>query len=231
FASKFEVDPWKMEIGGLCSKPQTLDLDDIFAIPHEERLYHFRCVERWAMNVPWSGFPLKTLIDRADPKPSAKYVRFETVLRKDQMPGVEEAHWYPWPYHEALRIDEARNELAFMATGVYGEPLLRQHGSPIRVLAPWKYGYKNPKSIVKIDFVEEEPKTFWQIQAHEYGFLSNVNPFIPHPRWSQAHSYWLHNRDVFETPMYNGYDSYVADLYADEPRELQKPLTQGQVAR
>ena len=231
FTEKFEVEPWKIEIAGLCNKPGTLDLDDLFAFPHEERYYHFRCVERWAMNVPWSGFPLRTLIDRAEPKPEAKYVRFETVVREAQMPGVKEAHWYPWPYHEALRLDEARNELAMVVTGVYGEPLLKQHGAPVRIIVPWKYGYKNPKSIVKIEFVASEPKTFWQIQPHEYGFLSNVNPHIPHPRWSQAYSYWLHSRDSFRTQLFNGYEAYVADLYPDEPRTDQKPLGPGQIAR
>jgi sulfoxide reductase catalytic subunit YedY len=231
FVEKFEVDPWKIEVGGLCNKPMTLDLDALFAFPHEERLYHFRCVERWAMNVPWSGFPLRSLIDKAEPKPEAKYVRFETVQRPEQMPGIEEAHWYPWPYHEALRIDEARNELAMMVTGVYGEPLLKQHGAPVRIIVPWKYGYKSPKSIVKIEFVAEEPSTFWQVQPHEYGFLSNVNPFIPHPRWSQSQSYWLHNREMFSTPLFNGYEQYVAELYPDEPRTAQRPLRSGQIAR
>ena len=183
------------------------------------------------MNVPWSGFPLRLLIDKVEPKPEAKYVRFETAKLPDQMPGIQEAHWYEWPYDEALRIDEARHDLAFMATGVYGEPLLKQHGAPVRVAVPWKYGYKNPKSIVKIELVAEEPSTFWQIQAHEYGFISNVNPNIPHPRWSQRHSYWLHNQVPFLTPMFNGYEEFVAELYPDEPRTPQEPLRPGQIAR
>ena len=227
----FEVEPWKLEIAGECNKPMTLDLDDLFGFAHEERLYHFRCVERWAMNVPWSGFPLRKLIEKAEPKSSAKYVTFTTVLRKDQMPGVREADYYPWPYFEGLRIEEATNELAFAVTGVYGEPLLRQHGSPIRIAVPWKYGYKNPKSIVRIELTKKEPKVFWQIQPHEYGFLSNVNPYIPHPRWSQAESYWLGSSQRFETPIFNGYSEYVAGLYPDEPKTLQRALRQGQVAR
>ncbi len=231
FAGDFVVEPWKVEVTGLCNKPMTLDLDDIFAFAHEERLYHFRCVERWAMNVPWSGFPLRTLIDKAEPRPNARFVRFETANRPEQMPGMREADYYPWPYFEALRIDEARNELAMVVTGVYGEPLLKQHGAPIRIIVPWKYGYKNPKSIVKIEFVEEQPKTFWQMQPHEYGFLSNINPFIPHPRWSQAQSYWLQDQSPFPTQIFNGYEKYVAELYPDEPRTPQQPLVPGQVAR
>ncbi len=227
----FEVTPWKVEITGECNKPQTLDLDALFAFEQEERLYHFRCVERWAMNVPWTGFPLRKLIEKAEPTSKAKYVRFDTAKVDSQMPGIKEAHWYPWPYHEALRIDEATNELAMVVTGIYGEPLLKQHGAPVRIIVPWKYGYKNPKSIVKIEFVEKEPKCFWQIQPHEYGFISNINPNIPHPRWSQKVSYWLHNRGQFATQIFNGYGEYVAGLYPDEPKTLQKALTQGQIAR
>jgi sulfoxide reductase catalytic subunit YedY len=147
------------------------------------------------------------------------------------MPGIREAHWYPWPYFEGLRIDEAMNDLAFVATGVYGAPLPKQHGAPVRIAVPWKYGYKNPKSIVRIELVRDEPKTFWQIQPHEYGFLSNVNPFIPHPRWGQDVSYWLESQEGFPTQIFNGYAEQVAHLYPDEPRTLQKPLQQGQVAR
>ena len=227
----FEVAPWKVEVTGECEKPMTFDLDDLLAFEQEERIYHFRCVERWAMNVPWTGFPIKKLLDKVEPKASAKFVKFETALVKDQMPGVREADYYPWPYEEALRMDEAMNELALLATGIYGEPLLKQHGAPVRVVVPWKYGYKNPKSIVKIELLRKEPKTFWQIQPHEYGFLSNVNPYIPHPRWSQATSYWLDNQAPFKTPIFNGYEDYVAALYPDEPKELQKALRPGQKAR
>jgi sulfoxide reductase catalytic subunit YedY len=230
-AGDYVVEPWKIEIEGECNKPRTIDLDGLLSFDHEERIYHFRCVERWAMNVPWTGFPLKKLLESVEPKSSAKFVRFESAVIRNQMPGVREADWYPWPYHEGLRIDEAMNDLAFVVTGVYGEPLLKQHGAPVRIAVPWKYGYKNPKAIVKIELVEKEPRTFWQIQPHEYGFLSNVNPFIPHPRWSQAESYWLDSRDGFPTPLFNGYERYVAELYPDEPRELQKPLRPGQTAR
>lgn len=231
YAEDFEVEPWKVEVTGDVNNRMTLDLDDIFAFDHEERVYHFRCVERWAMNVPWSGFPLSKLIEKADPKSSAKYVRFISAEKPKQMPGIQKASHYPWPYHEALRMDEAMNELALVVTGVYGEPLLKQHGAPLRIIVPWKYGYKNPKSIVRIEFLREEPKTFWQIQPHEYGFLSNVNPNIPHPRWSQQQSYWLGNDQRFDTPIFNGYGKYVAELYPDEPRTPQRPLRPGEIAR
>ena len=231
FCGDFEVEPWKVEITGECNNPMTLDLDDLFAFDHEERVYHFRCVERWAMNVPWSGFPLSRLIERAEPNDRARYVKFTTAEVPDQMPGLDSTPWYPWPYEEGLRIDEATNELAMVVTGVYGEPLLRQHGSPVRIIVPWKYGYKSPKSIVKIEFVRDEPRTFWQVQAHEYGFLSNINPNIPHPRWAQNVSYWLDTEETFETPIFNGYDHYVGELYPDEPRTPQRPLQAGQIAR
>jgi sulfoxide reductase catalytic subunit YedY len=231
YAEAYEVEPWKIEIKGECHKPTTLDLDDLLSFEQEERVYHFRCVERWAMNVPWTGFPLHKLLERVEPKDSAKYVRFESAAKSDEMPGIREADYYPWPYHEALRMDEAMNELAMVVTGVYGKPLLKQHGAPVRIIVPWKYGYKNPKAIVKIELVSSEPTTFWEIQPHEYGFISNINPFIPHPRWSQAQSYWLDDQEPFPTPIFNGYGSYVAELYPDEPRTPQKPLVPGQKAR
>ena len=229
---KFKVVPWKVEITGECNNPMTLDLDDLFKFEHEERLYHFRCVERWAMNVPWSGFPLRKLIEKADPKGSARFVRFTTVNRPKEMPGMSRSAHYPWPYVEALRLDEAMNELAMAVTGVYGKPLPIQHGAPIRIIVPWKYGYKNPKSVVKIEFLRNQPKTFWMIQPHEYGFLSNVNPNIPHPRWSQERSTFLQREgEWFPTPIFNGYEAYVAGLYPDEPRTPQAPLRQGSIAR
>ena len=228
---KFQVEPWKVEVSGECERPQTFDLDDLFAFEHEERLYHFRCVERWAMNVPWSGFPLSKLLEKVQPTSSARFVRFSSAFKPSQMPGLKKAPFYPWPYHEALRMDEAMNELTLLATGVYGSPLLKQHGSPVRLLAPWKYGYKSPKSITKIELLTKQPGTFWQVQPHEYGFISNVNPYIPHPRWSQAISYWLDTEERFVTPIFNGYGKYVAQLYTDEPRTLQRPLRKGQTAR
>ncbi len=230
--TKFVVDPWSIEIVGACRKPMTLDLDALFKFPHEERLYHFRCVERWAMNVPWSGFALRKLLEKVEPTSDAKFVRFVCANRPEQMPGVRRRSDYPWPYQEGLRMDEAMNDLALVATGVYGQPLLKQHGAPVRIIVPWKYGYKSPKSIVKIELLPAQPRTFWQIQPHEYGFLSNVNPNIPHPRWSQRRSYWIDRRDEqFDTPIYNGYGKYVADLYPDESTTPQAPLRPGQTAR
>lgn len=228
----FEVVPWKVEVKGAINNPMTLDLDDIFKFPHEERLYHFRCVERWAMNIPWTGFPLAALIKKADPKNNARYIRFTTAKKPSQMPGMKKAAYYDWPYVEALSIEEAMNPLAMVVTGVYGKPLPIQHGAPLRIIVPWKYGYKNPKSVVKIEFLTKRPDTFWMIQPHEYGFISNVNPYIPHPRWSQSRSYWLgEDRSWFPTKIFNGYETYVKDLYPDEPRTLQAPLRPGQTAR
>lgn len=231
YTDEFTVDPWKVEITGACRKPATVDLDDLNAMELEERLYHFRCVERWAMNVPWIGFPLAKLLERVEPTPEAKFVRFVSAERPKQMPGLRSD--FQWPYHEALRIDEAMNELALVATGVYGEPLLKQHGAPVRIVVPWKYGYKNPKSIVRIELIPEQPLTFWSRPpyTHEYGFLSNVNPNIPHPRWSQAESYWLDSREKFDTPLFNGYGRYVAGLYRDEPTTPQRALRAGGTAR
>ncbi len=229
----FDIEPWSLEVSGACNRPVTLSLDDLDGFEHEQRLYHFRCVERWAMNVPWVGFPLRVLLERVQPASNAKYVRFVTANRPEQMPGLRQSRdGFPWPYHEALRLDEALHDLTFVVTGVYGEPLPKQHGAPVRLIVPWKYGYKSPKSIVSIELLETQPPTFWSAaQPHEYGFLSNVNPNIPHPRWSQARSYWLHDREWFETPIFNGYDRYVRDLYPDEPREPQEPLRAGQIAR
>lgn len=229
----FVVDPWAIQITGECNKPTTLDLDALFKFEHEERLYHFRCVERWAMNIPWSGFPLRKLLESVEPNSNAKYVRFVTANLPGQMPGMRSRPDNPWPYQEALRIDEAMNDLAMVVTGAYGEPLLKQHGAPVRIIVPWKYGYKNPKSIVKIELLKEKPPTFWaKLAPEEYGFLSNINPNIPHPRWSQARSYWIDQRGKwFATPIFNGYGKYVADLYPDEPKTMQKPLVAGQLAR
>ena len=233
-AGDFEVEPWTVEVTGACSKPAKLGLDDLFKFEHEERLYHFRCVERWAMNVPWSGFPLRKLLEKVEPTGDAKFVRFVSAYRPEQMEAARTSPGYPWPYHEGLRMDEAMNELTLVVTGVYGRPLLKQHGAPVRIIVPWKYGYKSPKSIVRIELVREQPPTFWSIPSyrHEYGFLSNVNPNIPHPRWSQSVSHWVDRpRKRFATPIFNGYDRYVAHLYPDAPRTAQAPLKRGQVAR
>lgn len=223
--------PWEVEVTGACNKPRTFDLDDLLAFPQEERIYHFRCVERWAMNVPWTGFPLADLISAAEPTSEARFVAFTSLNRPGEMPGLASSNWYPWPYHEGLRMDEAMHPLAFVVTGVYGEPLVRQHGAPIRLALPWKYGYKGPKAVVKVELTRRQPPFFWEMQRHEYGFLSNINPNIPHPRWSQEQSFWLDNEDRFPTPMFNGYEEQVAGLYPDEPRTPQRPLRMGQTAR
>lgn len=234
-AGDYQPVPWEVEVGGECEKPRTFDLDDLLGFPHEERIYHFRCVERWAMNVPWTGFSLSHLIEAVEPKPSARFVAFTSLERREEMPGLASSNWYPWPYHEGLRLDEAMHPLAFVVTGVYGEPLVRQHGAPVRLAIPWKYGYKGPKAVVKVELTTRQPPFFWGMQKHEYGFLSNVNPNIPHPRWSQAESYWIENirppSDPFPTPLFNGYAEQVASLYPDEPMEPQRPLRKGQTAR
>ncbi len=212
-AQGYKVDPWKVEVGGLVQQPRTLDLDDFFTrFPLEERLYRFRCVERWAMQVPWTGFPLHRLIDYLEPLSSAKYVAFHTFLDRS-LPGVGNGPWYPWPYTEGLRLDEARHELAFVAVGIYGHGLPMQHGAPWRVIVPWKYGYKSPKSVMRIEFTAEQPSTFWNdFQPSEYGFYSNIDPGKPHPRWSQALETDIGTGHRRDTRLYNGYDE-VASLY------------------
>ncbi len=205
---------WTIEVGGLVGKPLTLGLDDLFKIaPFEERLYRFRCVERWAMQVPWTGYPLRALIDRAEPLGSARYVRFVSIEDRERLPGQREQPWYPWPYFEGLRLNEARHDLAFVVLGSYGHALPMQHGAPVRLAIPWKYGYKGPKSIVRIELTAREPRTFWnQLQPREYGFYSNIDPGKPHPRWSQAEETDIGTGEKRPTLLYNGYDQ-VAGLY------------------
>ncbi|MEM7349342.1 MAG: protein-methionine-sulfoxide reductase catalytic subunit MsrP [Acidobacteriota bacterium] len=214
-AQDYSVEPWKVQVKGQVKQPKTLDLDDIFGrFPLEERLYRFRCVERWAMQVPWTGFPLKTLIDSLDPLPSAKWVRFVTVLDKKGLPGQKTQKWYPWPYYEALRMDEAMNDLAFVVVGSYGHALPMQHGAPWRLACPWKYGYKSPKSIVEIEFTKRRPGTFWNdLQPSEYGFFSNVEPHKPHPRWSQRVETDIGTEETRNTELYNGYAEQVGSMY------------------
>jgi sulfoxide reductase catalytic subunit YedY len=213
---KFVTAPWPIQVGGLVEKPMTLDameLVEMFGM--EERVYRMRCVEAWAMIVPWTGFQFSRLLEKVVPKPEAKFVRFETFNRPDQSPGMAEAPRYPWPYFEGLRIDEAMNPLTLVVAGIYGKPLPKQHGAPIRMVVPWKYGYKSIKSVVKIEFVAKQPKTFWEtLQPEEYPFESNVNPDVPHPRWSQATERIIDTGDRVKTQLYNGYGKYVAQLYA-----------------
>lgn len=213
---RFTTAPWPLEIGGLVEKPLTLDAAELIAQQTlEERVYRFRCVEAWAMIVPWTGFPFAKLAERVKPKPGAKYVRFVTALKPDEMPGISRAPDYPWPYFEGLRLDEALHPLTLVATGIYGKPLAKQFGPPLRLVVPWKYGYKSIKSLVKIEFVERQPKTFWEtLQPHEYPFESNVDPGVPHPRWSQATERMIDTGDRVRTRKYNGYEEAVAGLYA-----------------
>ncbi len=214
-AQNLTVRPWTIEIAGLVEKPLTFDIDVLLKkMPSEERLYRFRCVERWAMAVPWTGFPMSALLDRVRLLSSAKYVRFVSFLRPQEAVGQKKALQYPWPYYEGLTIEEAANELCFVATGLYGHDLPKQHGAPLRMVVPWKYGYKGAKSIVRIEFTDKQPPTFWNdLQPKEYGFYSNVNPNKPHPRWPQTTETMIGTRKVYKTQLYNGYSQYVAHLY------------------
>lgn len=211
----FVTDPWAIKVKGQVNKPRKLDLNELLKkMPLEERLYRFRCVETWSMAVPWTGFPLAELVKLVDPKPKAKFVRFVTASRPRQMPGMRMESEYQWPYHEALRLDEAMNPLTLIATGIYGKPLPKQNGAPVRLIVPWKYGYKSIKSIVAIEFLSRQPGTFWNDQQpDEYGFYSNVDPSKPHPHWSQATERLLPNMAPRPTLMYNGYQKWVAGMY------------------
>ncbi|MSU63475.1 MAG: protein-methionine-sulfoxide reductase catalytic subunit MsrP [Pedosphaera sp.] len=214
---KFVTSPWPIEIKGLVDKPMTVDAAELVSMfDLEERVYRFRCVEAWAMIVPWTGFPLSKLIEKASPKAEAKFVRFETFNRPDQAPGMARTlNSYPWPYFEGLRMDEALHPLTMVVTGIYGKPLPKQHGAPIRIIVPWKYGYKSIKSIVKMEFIDKQPKIFWEaLQPAEYPFESNVDPSLPHPRWSQATERLIDSGDRVKTLPYNGYGDDVAKLYA-----------------
>jgi sulfoxide reductase catalytic subunit YedY len=219
-AQKLPLRPWTIELAGLLEQPRIVDIDALLkAMPLEERLYRHRCVEAWSMAVPWTGFPLKALLDYARPLGSAKYVVMQTFLMPEVASGQKQ-FWYPWPYTEGLAIDEAANELAFMATGVYGKPLPKQFGAPLRLAAPWKYGFKSVKSIVRIEFAAQRPTSFWEeIAPAEYGFWANVNPEVPHPRWSQAEEEVLGEGRKVATQLYNGYGEQVAHLYKERQTE------------
>ena len=212
-ATDFPTSPWQVEVGGMVNNPQTFDMDDLRAFEQEERIYRLRCVEAWSMVIPWMGFPLSKLLEAVEPTADAKYVRFETVLDPDNMPGQQSA-WFEWPYVEGLRLDEAMHDLTLMATGLYGKELLPQNGAPIRLVVPWKYGFKSIKSIVRIDLVDEMPTSLWMDSApREYGFYANVNPEVNHPRWSQATERRIGELGRRETIMFNGYAEQVASLY------------------
>ncbi len=214
YVDRFEPLPWTLEVAGLVSRPRTYDMDSLLrTFPLQERIYRHRCVEAWAMVVPWVGFPLRELIRRAEPQPGARFVRFVSFLRPEQAPRQQYSS-DPWPYTEGLTLAEATNELTLLATGMYGHPLLKQHGAPVRLVVPWKYGFKNAKSIVRIELTSEQPATFWNTLApHEYDFWANVDPEVPHPRWSQRTERMLGTGERFDTQPYNGYGPWVAALY------------------
>ena len=213
-AAHLALRPWTVEVTGLVERPQVLDIDILIRqMPMEERLYRLRCVEAWAMAVPWTGFPLKAFIDHVRPLSKARFVRF--VSR--QQPRTENllAFTAPWPYNEGLTMAEATNPLALLVTGIYGHPLPAQHGAPLRLIVPWKYGFKSAKAIVKIEFTDHQPATFWNtVVPDEYDFRANVNPAVPHPRWSQETEKMLGTGERLKTIPYNGYGQYVASLYA-----------------
>lgn len=222
YADRLTVDPWSIEVGGLVNNPRKIGLEEILAsVDLEERIYRLRCVEAWSMVIPWVGFPLASLLNQFDIQGSAKYVRFETLHRPSEMPGQKSLFGsIDYPYVEGLRIDEAMHPLAILAVGLYGKTLPNQNGAPIRLVVPWKYGFKSIKSIVKIELVEKMPPTTWALSApHEYGFYANVNPTVDHPRWSQSRERrlpsGLFGRNIIETQMFNGYAEQVAELYSD----------------
>src|SRR3954454_23942486 len=216
YAGQLKTTPWTVKIDGLCNKPGDYALDDLIkSADLEERIYRFRCVEAWSMVIPWIGIPLAAVIKRADPQPKATFVEMQTVVRPKEMPGLGEGG-LNWPYTEGLRMDEAMNPLALLAVGLYGKTLMNQNGAPIRLVVPWKYGFKNVKSIVRIRFVDKMPRTAWNdSNPGEYGFYSNVNPNVDHPRWSQATERRIPSYfKTTKTLMFNGYADQVASMYA-----------------
>jgi sulfoxide reductase catalytic subunit YedY len=219
-AQALKLRPWTVRLDGMVEKAQEIGLDDLIRkMPLEERLYRHRCVEAWSMAIPWSGFPFAKLVDMAKPLSSAKYVRMETFLDPSVATGQKQS-WYPWPYVEGLTIAEATNELAFLVTGAYGKPVSKQQGAPLRLAVPWKYGFKSIKSIVRFNFTDQRPKSYWEaLQASEYGFWANVNPQVSHPRWSQATEELIGLNERRPTLMFNGYGDYVADLYKGLEKE------------
>lgn len=213
-AQALKIRPWTVVFDGLVEKPRTVAIDDLIRrMPLEERVYRHRCVEAWSMTIPWSGFPMRALVEFAKPLAAAKYVVMQTFEDSQMAPGQRQ-FWYPWPYVEGLTMAEATHELAFMVTGAYGKPMAKQYGAPLRLAVPWKYGFKHIKSIVRFTFSDKRPRTFWEtIAPDEYGFWANVNPEVPHPRWSQATERVLGTDERVPTRLYNGYAEEVAELY------------------
>ena len=214
------VSPWSIKFEGMVGTPRTVDFDDIMKkVQLEERVYRHRCVEGWAMTVPWTGFPMRDLVSLAGPTAGARYVVMETLADPKTMPGLRLPS-FEWPYVEGVTMAEANNDLAFIATGLYGKTLPKQNGAPLRLVLPWKYGFKSVKSIVKMTFTDKRPVTFWEgIQPQEYGFWANVNPDVPHPRWSQATERLLGDNQRVPTRIYNGYGEFVAGLYVGMTNE------------
>lgn len=219
-AEQLKIRPWTLKISGMVEKPFEIGVDDLLAkMPLEERLYRHRCVEAWSMAVPWSGFALRALVDLAKPLGSAKYVVMKT-FNDPSMASGQKAFFYPWPYTEGLTIAEAGNDLAFIGTGIYGKPMPKQNGAPLRLVVPWKYGFKSVKSIVSLEFSDKRPKTFWEgLQESEYGFWANVNPNVAHPRWSQEFERVLGTNERVPTKLFNGYGEQVAELYKGLEKE------------
>ena len=213
-AQRLPITPWAIKVDGMVETPRTIDLDDIIKqVSVEERVYRHRCVEGWGMTVPWTGFALKDLVAQCKPLASAKYIQFETLNDPKTMSGVRSSQ-FEWPYVEGVTMAEAANDLSFLATGLYGKAIPKQNGAPIRLVLPWKYGFKSVKSIVRMTFTDQKPKTFWEgLQPVEYGFWANVNPAVPHPRWSQATERLLTSDERVPTQIFNGYGPFVASLY------------------
>jgi sulfoxide reductase catalytic subunit YedY len=219
-AQRLSIRPWTVKIDGMVEKPMEVGIDDLIRkMTLEERTYRHRCVEAWSMAIAWTGFPFAKLVDFAKPLGSAKYVRMETFMNTKEAPGQRQT-WFPWPYVEGLTMAEATNELAFLATGAYGHPMAKAHGAPLRLAVPWKYGFKSIKSIVRFSFTDKRPKGMWEeLQASEYGFWANVNPEVPHPRWSQASEEVIGTGERRPTLLFNGYGEFVADIYKDMGKE------------
>ena len=225
-ASKLKTKPWTITIDGLVDNQLVIDVNDLIKKIGgiEERVYRFRCVEAWSMTVPWAGFPLNKILSLVEPKTNAKFLKFETFYNPEIAPGQKQ-QWYPWPYQEGITIEEAKNELSFLATGIYGKELPNQNGAPLRLVLPWKYGFKSIKSIVKISFLSERPIGMWEkLAPKEYGFWANVNPNISHPRWSQETEEQLGIEGRIPTIIYNGYEEQVSYLYKGLEKNLQDTL-------